>query len=97
MLKFAFQYIVVMFGVMLVIAVSGFFLGEAIQDWLPDDGVNLYPSYEAALASTRRGHEISNQIESVLVTASAVVIFVTMYRRYKSKDQESEGASASEG
>lgn len=97
MIKFAFQYIAVMLGVMIVIAVLGYFLGDSIQARLPDDGINFYPSYEAALASTRRGHEISDRIESILVTVSAVVIFVVMYRRYKSKNQEPEGAAGTEG
>ena len=89
MAKFALQYIGVMCVVMFAISLFGYGLGESLQSWLPDDGIDLYPSYEAAVAAANRGHEIAGWIENALVTASALIIFVVMHRRYKARNRES--------
>lgn len=94
MVKFALKYIVVTFAVLIVITICFHFIGEAIQSRLPDDGIELYPSREAAIASTRRGHAIVAPIEQALGWMSGAVIFIVMYRRHKAANRGSEDTEA---
>ena len=76
---FAIRYIAVMLVVVLVISVGGWFLGETLNDMMPDDGIDVYPSLEAAKAAMNRGHAIAHWIEVALIFISGVLVFFIMW------------------
>jgi hypothetical protein len=97
MIKFILKYIGVMLVVMLLISAGGYFAGRAIQAQLPDDGIDVYPSYQAAVAAANRGNHIANQFEAALVILSGTIIFVVMYRRHKARAAAGEHAGSPAG
>ena len=93
MLKFALKYIGVMLVIMLAVSICGWFVGEALQAGMPVDNTRVYPSLEAAQRAANRGHHLVNQIEMGVVTVSAFIVFIVMWRRRHPGDSDANAAT----
>ncbi len=93
MLKFALKYVGVMLVIMFAVSICGWFVGEALQAGMPIDNTRVYPSLEAAQRAASRGHHLVNQIEMVVVTASAFIVFIVMWRRRQAGGDDADAAT----
>lgn len=81
--KFAVKFGLVLLPIRIVLGTIGWFAGEHIQGTLPDDGIDVYPSLEAAQQAMYRGHDIVDQYENWAFIAIGTVLFLLMWRRHK--------------
>ena len=95
-MTFALKYIGIVLVLIVTINISGWFLGRGIDAMLPDDGIDVYPSREAAIATAYRGDRIADQIEIALIVVSSAVVFVLMRRRQKSSTGDGQGPNAND-
>lgn len=89
-IKFFVKYVFIMIPIMTVVAVLGHFLRDMLNDFLPDDGIDVYPSREAAYAAAYRGERIMDKIEILVIFALAYVVFMRMKNKNNEK-KEKEG------
>ena len=90
LLKFGFVLLLIRIG----LGIVGWFAGETIQDMLPDDGVDVYTSLEAAQRAVNRGHEIADRFENGVFVLIAVILAPLMWRRQKAAAEDREGTAA---
>ncbi len=77
-----------MVAIMIVVAVIGHILGDQLNDFLPDDGIDVYPSREAAYAAAYRGERIMDKIEIMVIFISGLLLFIKMKNDQKTNAQD---------